>query len=143
MVMRQVEVDDEVFAFVKERAEPLVDTFNSAIRRLLPIGQKDKRGPDSGLTFPSGTPEALRQILEVVCLVRGGAYTRVAAKQFVAKRHGVREQTVGDKYARQLDLTASQFDRLLEQGDLSDLRALLKGNFPEHVALIEDSMKPS
>ena len=35
MGCRQVNVDEEVFAYVKEHAEPLVDDFNSTIKRLL------------------------------------------------------------------------------------------------------------
>ena len=101
MRMRQVEVDDEVFSFVKAHAEPLIDTFNSSLRRLLPLGRPDgqmRSVPDTSTiradadslipSLPTETPEALRQILEVIRLVRGGAYTRTAATQFVAKQHG-------------------------------------------------------
>ena len=145
----QVEVDDEVFSFVKGHAEPLVDTFNSALRRLLPLGEaKTQRKaqspkPDHPMnagthlsSLASGTPQALRQILEVVQLVRDGAYTRTAATQFVAKQHRVFPQTVLDKYCRQLDLTANQFDRLLEQEKLADLRQALRSKFPDHAEVI-------
>ena len=37
MRYHQVEVDSDVFKYVKEHAEPLVDTFNSTLRRLLPL----------------------------------------------------------------------------------------------------------
>ena len=40
MRFQQVEIDEEVFQFVKRHAEPLVDTFNSALRRLLPLDGK-------------------------------------------------------------------------------------------------------
>jgi hypothetical protein len=37
MRMFQVVGDEEVFKFIKSHAEPLVDTFNSTLRRFLPI----------------------------------------------------------------------------------------------------------
>jgi hypothetical protein len=156
MRMHQVEVDDEVFSLVKAHAEPLVDTFNSSLRRLLPLGESDKlakhadrmrrMSTNAGArdsvsatpSLPAGTPEALRQIFEVICLVQAGAYTRTAATNFVAKQRNVFPQTVVDKYGRQLGLTASQFDRLLEQKGLGDLSQLLKSKFPEHTEVIDD-----
>src|SRR5688572_3886548 len=111
MRLHQVEVDDEIYQLVKGQAEPLVDTFNSALKRML----EQSKGPlrlsivSKGLptasavalpSFPTGTPQALRQILEVVHLVRGGAYTRTSATSFVAKQHNVFPQTVLDKYCR-------------------------------------------
>ena len=154
MRMHQVEVDDEVFSLVKANAEPLVDDFNSAIRRLLPLGRSDgringaakpnARPTDDGTLTPSlpkGTPQALRQILEVTRLVCGGAYTRSSATRFVANQQGKAPQTVHDKYCRQLQLTASQFDHLLEQEDLANLRRLLKAKFPAHTEIIESELK--
>lgn len=144
MQFHRVEVDDEVFKFVKVRAEPLVDNFNSALRRLLPLGASKARhripgaeasAPKGGNvppSLPSGTPQALRQILEVVHLVRSGAYTRTAATQFVSKQHGISPQAVIDKYGRQLHLTTSRFDRLLEQQGFVDLQKLLISKFPEY-----------
>jgi len=130
MRFHQVEVDDEVFRFVQKQAEPLVDTFNSALRRLLSLSrhivkETPKEEPKLHIVLPSlpeGIPQSLRHIIEVICLVRGGAYTRAAATQHVAKIHKVFPQTILDKYCRQLSLTASQFDRLLEQTDLGELR---------------------
>jgi negative regulator of replication initiation len=142
MNMHQVEVDNEVFSFVKARAEPLVDTFNSALRRLLPLGEITKvpraGTPLSVPSLPKGTPEALRQILEVVLLVGTSAHTRSQATKLVAERHGVFPQTVVDKYGRQLGLTAGQFDTLLDQQGLADLRTLLKSKFPTHAKLVND-----
>lgn len=152
MRTHQVEVDEEVFSFVKGHAEPLVDNFNSALRRLLPLGeasaqrraQSPKADPINGVThlssLPHGTPQALRQILEVAQLVRGGAYTRTAATQFVAKQHRVFPQTVLDKYCRQLELTANQFDRLLAQENVAELRQVLRSKFPEHAEVINGAL---
>ena len=90
----QVEVDDEVFAFVQSHAEPLIDTFNTSLRRLLPLVPA-KEGTASSVAksarserpvFPGGTPKALKQIIEVALLVRGGAYDRTSATHVVADR---------------------------------------------------------
>jgi hypothetical protein len=155
MRFHQVEIDEDVFKFVKLHAEPLVDTFNSTLRRLLllegqPRGAKNLLSSPQGSpaqststlpSFSGGTPQALRQILEVASLVRGGAYTRTAATSFVAKQHNVFPQTVLDKYCRQLGLTASQFDRLLEQHGTVDLQKLLKSKFPGHGEVIEQMLR--
>lgn len=153
MRMHQVEVDDEVFAFVKSHAEPLVDSFSSALRRLLPLKEPDAQNrvpirqnaaPRDGESIipslPRGIPQALRQILEVTHLVRSGAYTRRDATRFVAKQHGVFQQTVSDKYGRQLELTANQFDRLLDQDSLVDLKRKLSAKFPSYTNAIEDAL---
>jgi negative regulator of replication initiation len=141
MATHQVEVDDEVFAFVKSHAEPLVDNFNSSLRRLLPLTVKAEKRPVTASavgapTYPTGTPQALRQIIEVALLVQGGVYTRPSATQVVAKRYGVAPQTVQDKYARQLGLTAHQFDVLLEQPGLKELKQLLTSKFASHAEII-------
>jgi len=149
MPTHQVEVDDEVFAFVKSHAEPLVDNFNSSLRRLLPLTtaklEKRRAAPATSIAtapkFPGGTPQALRQIIEVALLVKGGTNTRQSATQVVAERHGVAPQTVLDKYARQLGLTAHKFDRLLEQPGLKELRQLLQSKFPQHSDVVSSIVR--
>ncbi len=151
MRFHKVEVDDEVFQYVKGHAEPLVDTFNSALRRLLlaygPRSDKPKE-KDVGPTLTNGllpnlrsqTPQALRHTLEVAYLVRGGAYDRPSATQFVARQHNVFPQTVLDKYCRQLNLKAREFDRLLEQPDLTDLKRILTSKFPDYDHVIDETL---
>jgi hypothetical protein len=87
--------------------------------------------------LPGQTPQALRHTLEVAYLVRSGAYDRSDATQFVAKQHSVFPQTILDKYCRQLNLKAKEFDRLLEQPGLIDLKQILKSKFPEDSQLID------
>ena len=152
MRTHQVEVDDEVFAFVKSHAEPLVDSFNSSLRRFLPLSGAKTAKVGAGArpiaaakaeilpSFPNGTPQALRQILEVAILSRAGAYARTSATQFIADRHGIAKQTVQDKYARQLGITTHQFDRLIEQSDTKELRHLLKSKFSRHAEIIDKSL---
>jgi hypothetical protein len=147
----KVDVDEEVFQFVQVHAEPLVDTFNSALRRLLPLSnakaeiQQISRTEDGKKKIyndlpiiPSHTPAALSQILEVVHLVHGGAYTRPMATNRVAKHRNITTQAVLDKYCRQLNLRAYQFDRLLAQADLGELRKILKAKFSRHSEAIDN-----
>jgi negative regulator of replication initiation len=153
MRFHHVQVDDDVFQFVKTHAEPLVDDFNSTLRRLLPLKGPQPRRPRDAVEpatpahssilppVPNGTPIALRHILEVACLVRSGVHSRTGATQFVAKQHNVFPQTVIDKYCRQLGLTASQFDRLLEEENLAALRKLLKAKFSDHSAVVDRFLK--
>jgi len=154
MSFHQVEVDDDVFEFVKKHAEPLVDTFNSVLRRLLllpknRIQEIRNHEENSSLsesirtfsTVPKHLPQALRHILEVVRLVRGGAYARTTATRYVARQHKVFPQTVLDKYCRQLGLTAAQFDRLLEESDLGELKRRLKAKFVGHEQVIDEVLK--
>jgi len=151
MEFHKVEVDDDVFQYVKNHAEPLVDSFNSALKKLL-LGTAQKtdelRKKDLGPTanegllpnLPNQTPQALRHTLEVAYLVRSGAYDRSDATQFVAKQHDVFPQTVLDKYCRQLNLKAREFDRLLEQPGLIDLKQILKSKFPDYKQLIDQTL---
>lgn len=139
MKMHQVEVDDEVFRFAKKEAEPLVDSFNTAIRRLLGLdGSVGRKGgqaskPVSGnISIPPGTPRALAQILEVAELVLRNNWTRTDATREVSRRRNVTPQTVNDKFGRQIGLTAEQFDRLLGQPGLNDLKKVLNEKFPRH-----------
>jgi negative regulator of replication initiation len=154
MQYHQVEVDSEVFRYVKEHAEPLVDTFNSVLRRLLPLsnlkirvskvnGTEDvKLKSNSELpTLLRQTPSALGQILEVIHLVRHGAYTRQMATNRVAKLRNITPQAVLDKYCRQLNLRADDFDRLLAQEDMGELKKILKTKFQRHSEVIDQIIK--
>jgi len=144
MKMHSIDVDDEVFEYLKAKAEPFVDTPNSVLRREL-LSNKNISPPTVKLaasntlmpTTPLGTPKALEQILEVAFLVRNSGKTRLDATHYVAKKHGVAFQTVLDKYCRQMDLTAYQFDTLLGQEDLRDLKKLLRKKFNDHASFIE------
>ncbi|MEX2162851.1 MAG: hypothetical protein WD823_01230 [Sulfuricaulis sp.] len=144
MRMHRIEVDDEIFHYLKGKAEPFVDTPNTVLRKEL-LG--DKSGSirisvvrNNGLDLPimpTGMPIALRQILEVVHIVRKEGLSRQEATHNVANKYRVAPPTVIDKYCRQLNLTAHAFDRLLTQPGLADLRALLNKKFNEHHAMIK------
>jgi hypothetical protein len=152
--MHNVEVDDEVFAFVQKHAEPLVDTFNSALRRILASGKTTigegrtvpaaSSGTDGeAYQFPPGTPQALLQILEVVRLVHSGTDTRTGATKQVAMKLRVFPQTILDKYTRQLGLAAAEFDRLLAPERCQELRSLLHSKFPGHVDAVDQVLGAS
>jgi hypothetical protein len=141
MKTHQVEVDDEVFQAVQRHAEPLVDSFNTAIRRLLALdgtirgAKPPSASRQSDDLIPRGTPEALAQVLEVAHLVIGGV-SRTDATRDVARKRQITQQSVNDKYGRQLGLTATQFDRLLDEPERKGLRKLLIEKFPGHRELI-------
>lgn len=151
MKWHRIEVDNEVFEYLKKMAEPFVDTPNSVLRReLLHRDRLTTRGTsqlaktsDNGKkdSFPVSTPVALQQILEVVHLVKKDAFKRNDATHIVAKRHGVFPQTVNDKYGRQLGITADEFDRILAKLDMSELETLLIEKFPSHGGAIRKFLR--
>ena len=146
MRMHQIEVDDEVFSYLQRKAQPFLDTPNTVLRRELPLRQAPRasgntplgveRTPDP-LSIPAGTPRALREILEVVHLMYTSGRTRSDATNYIARKLGVTPQTIIDKYTRQLGLTASQFDRLLDRDQLSQLKSLLKERFRAHGDVVD------
>jgi len=113
-MMRKIEVDEDVWSFLKKNAEPFEDTPNSVLRRLL-------FGND----------------LEVTYLVKKQGYTRSEATNLVAKRRGIAPQTVIDKYCRQLNKKAFEIDRLLEQ-DIGGFKSLVERTFVKHNKVIAD-----
>ena len=76
--------------------------------------------------------------MEVAYLVSKCGESRTGATRAVAKLHDVAPQTVQDKYCRQLNFTALEFDRLLDEPGLEALRGNLKDKFYEHMELIDD-----
>jgi len=145
MKWHNIEIDDDVFQYLKKMAEPFEDTPNSVLRReLLKIRRqvtgtvfltntKDESDVDS---FPIGTPIALQQILEVIRLVKRGTHGREDATRLIAKKRNVAPQTVQDKYGRQLGITAVEFDRLLAPQRSNDLITLLIKRFPQYGDII-------
>jgi hypothetical protein len=144
--MYQIEVDDEVFSYLQRKAQPFLDTPNTVLRRELLLKQSTRasgstllraeKTPNS-LPIPAGTPKALREILEVVHQVRISRSTRSDATKDVARRLGVGYTTVMDKYTRQLGLTTSEFDRLLDHDQLPQLKSLLKERFRAHSDIVD------
>ncbi len=82
--------------------------------------------------IPSIAPRALRQTLEMIFLVKKWGLTRTKATASVARRWDVANQTVIDKYCRQLGKTTSEIDALLRERTLSNFEILLKDKYPNH-----------
>lgn len=143
-----IEIDEEIFNFLQKQATPFVDSPNDVLRRIL---LKSDRNPNSEtpvtiirkpeVSLPvlqGGGPKALEHTLQVVYLVRFAKMSRSNATNYLAKLHRVAPQTIIDKYCRQLDLTAYEFDQLLREEDLNSLKELLHKKHPTFYKTIND-----
>jgi hypothetical protein len=137
----KIEVDEIIWNVLKKYAEPLTDTPNSVLHRLL-FSTSSKTSYDhsscartKNIVQPSSTavlPEALTQTLEVVYEVVKMGRSRPEATNVVANRRGHKPQTILDKYCRQLRMKAYEFDELLTEPGLQSLSRKLKEKFPRH-----------
>ena len=139
----RIEIDEKVWNYLKSKAEPFEDTPNSVLKRILLGGQLSglhgvnrKTTVGTPPSFPDGVPKALAQILEVIYEVKKSGRSRREATNLVAQRRNTAPQTVIDKYCRQLGKRAYEIDRLLEDQNFGELRALLERKFVNHRDLI-------
>ncbi len=140
MKMYKIEVDEEVYNFLRKKAEPFLDINpNSVLRRLLLNNSKTNKGdkPNVLPEFPASVPHALAETLEMIILVKKEGFNRVEATHKVADIRGISTQTVLDKYCRQLNKRAYEVDELLTTARLDKFKALLIGKYPYHKAIIE------
>jgi len=142
--MYQIEVDEEVYNFLKQHAEPFKDTPNSVLRRFLPLKSdkveiKDNKGGKVLPQFPESVPNALAQILEMIILVKNQELSRVEATHTVADLREITTQAVIDKYCRQLGKKAYEVDELLMTSNMDEFRTLLIERFPYHSRVIEST----
>jgi hypothetical protein len=147
MQKKSIEIDQEIFDFLKTKAEPFVDTPNDVLRRLLLNNQVTAQNK-SDATFkvsvntpppvPAGTPKALEHILQVIYLSHFQKFSRSKATKMVAEIHDVASQTVLDKYCRQLNLSASEFDKLLSEAGIITLKNKLHNKFCDHSDVIDN-----
>jgi hypothetical protein len=143
MQIYKIEIDEKVWNYLKSKAEPFEDTPNSVLNRIL-LGAElsrlhevnKKTAVSISTSFPDGVPKALAQILEVIHEVKKSGRNRREATALVAQRRNTAPQTVIDKYCRQLGKRAYEIDRLLEDQNLGELRALLERKFVNHRDLI-------
>jgi hypothetical protein len=89
-------------------------------------------------TLPGGVPKSLEHTLQVAYLVRYSKMSRSNATNYLAKLHRIYPQTIIDKYCRQLDLTAYEFDQLLQSDDLNSLKELLHKKHPSFYKIINE-----
>ena len=141
MKMHKIDIDDEVLTFLKDKAEPFVDTPNTVLRKYLLKNKEPKIKDNTNDDFPvfaHGVPKALAQILEVIYLVKKRGYSRSDATNKVAIMRNTFPQTVYDKYCRQLEKKAFEVDNLLQNHKLSDFQSLLNSKFASHSNVIND-----
>jgi hypothetical protein len=152
MPFYKIDVDDEVWQFLKKHAEPFQDTPNTVLRRIL-LGTNGE-GPGSLIRtertmhlitlegklpdFPHGVPQALAQILEVIYGVHKIGLSRMQATNIAAQKRHTAPQTIIDKYCRQLGKRAHEVDQLLLAGNLHEFQTLLEKRFVKHRDLIKD-----
>ncbi len=148
MRFHRIEVDDQVWRFLKKHAEPFEDTPNSVLRRiLLPESNKALAAPikSTGETdmpkLATGVPRALSQFLEVIYRVHRMGQDRREATRNVAKKEGVFYQTIIDKYCSQLGKKAFEIDQLLEPDKVHELQSLLEKKFSGHRDVIRQFLK--
>jgi hypothetical protein len=144
--MEKIEIDGDVFAFLRSKVRNFNETPNSVLRRELgldktPVAVESRSSPSLLVLIPKSAPAALEQIMEVVQLVRVQGMDRVSATLRVAERLKVARETVGDKYGRQMDLSTQEFDALLREKDLGRLRAKLIQKFPRYEGVIVEAIK--
>lgn len=141
--MYQIEVDEEVYNFLKQHAEPFEDTPNGVLRRLLPLKSDEVEiKHDVGEVFrrfPESVPSALAQILEMIILVKKERQSRVEATHTVADHRGISSQAVIDKYTRQLGKRAGEVDELLMTSNMNEFETLLIQRFPYHSKVVEST----
>ncbi len=140
---RKIDVDNEVFEFLKKNAEPFIDTPNSVLRKLLFKNKYSRENEilKNQLSFPLDMPAKLIHTLEVIYFIKIRSQSRNEATYSVAKKYGVAYQTIVDKYCRQLNKTAYDIDMLLLESDLKGFQNLLRVNFPKYIDFIEKFFK--
>lgn len=92
--MKQIEIDEEVFALVQDEAEPLVDDANTVLRRLLGLdgthGRSSKAASGKGAArAPLGSllpEEAYREPILLELLQRGGSGSAKEVTDAVGER---------------------------------------------------------
>ncbi|MEW6586844.1 MAG: hypothetical protein AB1442_14710, partial [Nitrospirota bacterium] len=139
----KIEIDEKIWNYLKSKAEPFEDTPNSVLNRIL-LGEEvpylyeanKKTAVSIPPKFPDGVPKALSQILEVIHEVKKLGRDRREATTLVAQRRKTAPQTIIDKYCRQLGKRAYEIDRLLEDQNIGELRALLEKKFVNQRELI-------
>src|SRR5699024_2831522 len=140
----EIKVDEEIYKYLKGKAEPFVDTPNAVLRRELLKKTNGTQGSGSIREFPelpNEIPAALRHTLEVIYLVKQKGISRPEATKIVANRHKIATQTVLDKYCRQLNKKAFEIDKLLDEKDLNGFRTIIRNNLSDHKSVIEKLVK--
>ena len=142
-----IEIDERIWHYLQQHAEPFVDTPNSVLNRLLIGEQAKQEAPESIFSIPSvsveGLPKSLSQILEIVYEIQVNGYSRIQATNRVAKKRGTAPQTITNKYCRHLGKKAHDIDQLLNEPGYKSFKDLLISKYRNHAGVIDmyfDSM---
>jgi negative regulator of replication initiation len=144
MKMYTIEVDEEVYQFLKDNAEPFIETNpNSVLKRLLPLKTKYtlEESGESKIIFPEFPPSvlsALAQTLEMILLVKKQGMNRVRATHTVADIRGISREAVQDKYCRQLGKKSYEIDELLMDSNIENFKILLLKKYPHNETTIKE-----
>ena len=147
MKMHLIEIDEKIWCHLQQNAEPLVDTPNSVLNRLLFGAEVIKAEEAASFSIPAvsieGLPKSLTQILEVVYEIEVNGYSRTQATNRVAKKRGTAPQTITNKYCRQLGKKAQDIDELMAEPGYKGFKDLLMDKYSVHREIIDmyfDSM---
>ena len=132
-----IEIDEDVWGYLKKFAEPFVDTPNSVLRRLLLDDEERYDGASLSMIDIKGVPKALSQIFEVLYEIEVNGCSRIEATHKVAQKRGTAPQTVIDKYCRQLNKRAYEIDQLFNEQDYVQFKKILKKKFVSHRNIID------
>ncbi|GBE38693.1 MAG TPA: hypothetical protein ENH35_03160 [Candidatus Moranbacteria bacterium] len=141
MKFYKIEIDETIWNYLKNHADPFEDTPNTVLRRLLFGKTKKTVGGPEIPSFTNGIPRALQQTLEVIYEMKKVGRSRSEATNIVAQRKGTAPQTIIDKYCRQLNKKAYEVDQLLQDQNLHEFKQLLERKFPNHHTVIRDFFK--
>jgi hypothetical protein len=130
-----IEIDDKIWRYLQDQAEPLVDTANSVLHKLL--FKTDQSAELKPLMTIKGLPKSLSQVLEVVYEIEYNGATRSEATRMVADRHNTVPSTIMDKYCRQLNKKANEIDLLFKEPGYVSFSNLLKEKYPMHKEIID------
>ena len=140
MKMRTIEIDENIWSHLQRNAEPLVDTPNSVLNKLLFGMESEKLNNTTSFFIPAvniqGLPESLAQILEVVYEMEVNGYSRTQATNRVAKKRGAAPLTITSKYCRQLGKKAHEIDEMMGEPGYKGFRDLLAEQFSDHKDII-------
>lgn len=149
--MYRIEVDEDVYEFLKKHKEPVVDKDENSVLRKLLLGRKVLpakkevefwvNGINSGKfpDLPAGIPDGLGYILEIVYLLKKEiTNSRIEATKLVAERHNIKYSTVIENYAWQIDKSGDDIDRMLDDIEYIELRTVLKAKFPKYNGVIKN-----
>ena len=132
-----IEVDDRVFKHLQSQAEPLIDTSNSVLIKLLFDEERIVIQTKKPSISVSGLPKSLAYVLEVISEIEMNGHSRSDATKIVAERNDTVPKTIMDKYCRHLNLKAMEIDDLLEEPGYIELKNILANKYSSFKELID------